>query len=88
MQYRLSELNLSAGDKLFLYTDGVPEACNKNNEMFTVERTIQALNQDKGASPGELLNNVRTSIACFVKDGEQFDDLTMMCVEYMGIEKE
>ncbi len=46
---------------------------------------IDALNIHPDAGPEELLKNVRDSVDAFVKDAEQFDDLTMLCVEYMGI---
>ena len=78
------ELQLEPGAKLFLYTDGVPEATDARNELFGTERMIRALNVDPGAAPDQLLSNVRRSVDVFVKDAEQFDDLTMLCMEYKG----
>ncbi len=75
---------LHPGDKLFVYTDGVPEATNAEEELFGNERMIAALNQDPKAPPERILKNVRTSVDEFVKDTEQFDDLTMLCIEYKG----
>ena len=82
--YKEYELQLNPGDKLFLYTDGVPEATDKDDNMFGTERMIEALNTHKAADPCLLLKNVRASVNAFVKDAEQFDDLTMMCLEYKG----
>jgi sigma-B regulation protein RsbU (phosphoserine phosphatase) len=45
---------------------------------------IEALNSDPGAGPRQLLKNVRASVDAFVGTAEQFDDLTMLCVEYKG----
>ena len=84
MKYKEYELQLLPGAKLFLYTDGVPEATNAEKELFGVERMLETLNQNKGASPEELLKNMRISVDGFVKDAEQFDDLTMLALEYKG----
>ena len=82
--YKDYELSLEPGDKLFLYTDGVPEATNSDVQMFGTERMLQALNKDPKASPQQILENVRAGVKDFVKDAEPFDDLTMLCLEYKG----
>ena len=83
MIYRDYELQFSKGDKIFVYTDGVPEATNENRELFGTDRMIEALNT-KDANPKETLEIVRASVDEFVGGAEQFDDLTMVCVEYRG----
>ena len=75
---------MTPGSKLFLYTDGVPEATDANKELFGTERMLSALNAQPDASPEQTLQNVRAAVDAFVKDAEQFDDLTMLCVEYRG----
>ena len=85
ISYKEYELTLTPGSKLFLYTDGVPEATNSCNEMFGTERMIAALNIKPDASSEVILHNVREAVDSFVKDAEQFDDLTMLCVEYKGV---
>lgn len=82
--YKEYELALKPGSKLFLYTDGVPEATDAHQELFGIERMIEALNANANASPNEILNTVRSHVDGFVKDSEQFDDLTMLCMEYKG----
>ena len=52
--------------------------------MFGMERMLEALNEEPDASVRKILENVRKSIDRFVKDAEQFDDLTMLCLEYKG----
>ena len=86
MKYREYELRLQPGSKLFVYTDGVPEASNENEKLFGTERMLTALNRTADASPTEILKNVRSAVDAFVLDAEQFDDLTMLCVEYNGPE--
>ncbi len=84
VRYREYELDMTPGSKLFLYTDGVPEATNDANEMFGTKRMLAAMNEDPAASPEMILKNVRKAVDSFVKDAEQFDDLTMLCLEYKG----
>ena len=80
--YKEYTLELSHGDKLFLYTDGVPEATDSENNMYGTDRMITALNKNADGTCEEILRTVRRDISEFVKDAEQFDDLTMMCVRY------
>ena len=63
------------------------EATDAAKELFGTERMIDALNAQPDAAPEQLLRNVRAAVDGFVKDAEQFDDLTMLCVEYKGGEK-
>ena len=86
VSYSDYEIRLHPGDKLFIYTDGVPEATSSADGMFGLDRMLEALNRNSEASPEELLKNMRAAVDAFVKDDEQFDDLTMMCVEYKGKE--
>ncbi|MBQ1896246.1 MAG: SpoIIE family protein phosphatase, partial [Clostridia bacterium] len=80
--YKEYEIMLEPGSKLFLYTDGVPEATNSEEELFGTDRMLDALNTVPDASPKDILQNVRTAVDCFVKEAEQFDDITMVCVEF------
>ena len=84
IRYKNYELQLEKDDKIFVYTDGVPEATNANGELFGFERTVEALNIEPEANPENILRIVRESVDEFVGEAEQFDDLTMVCVEYRG----
>lgn len=86
VQYREYELSLAPGDKLFVYTDGVPEAEDPQSSMFGTERMLSVLNSDPEASPEGLITNVRRAVDSFAKEAEQFDDITMLCLEYIGKE--
>jgi sigma-B regulation protein RsbU (phosphoserine phosphatase) len=83
-KYSEYTLKLEPGAKLFVYTDGIPEASNLNGQMFTVERTIEQLNKDLDKSPEEILTNMKKAVDEFVENREPFDDLTMMCIHYKG----
>ena len=86
MKYRDKEyeIRLEPGAKLFLYTDGVPEATDEGNELFGTDRMIDALNKNVNAAPQEVLRNVKQAVDLFVGGAPQFDDLTMLCLEYRG----
>ena len=84
IRYKEYELRLNKGDKLFLYTDGVPEATDAKNELFGTARMIDALNACADRSPEEILACVKSVVNEFVGDAEQYDDLTMLCLEYKG----
>ena len=84
VKYREYELQLNPGDKIFVYTDGIPEATSENEEMFGTKRMISALNACADESPGVILKEMRKAVDAFVGEAEQFDDLTMMCLEYKG----
>lgn len=78
------EIRLEKGDKIFVYTDGVPEATNTEDEQFGTERTEAALNIKPESDPKDILGIVRASVDDFVGNAEQYDDLTMLCLEYRG----
>ena len=82
--YREYQLKLEAGSRLFLYTDGLPEATDTENRMFGIERTLKSLNEVKNGTPREVLDHVTKSVADFVGSAPQFDDTTMLCLDYRG----
>ena len=84
MRFENYTINMKPGSKLFVYTDGVPEATDADDRLFGVERTVSSLNKAKNASAQTLLETVDADVREFVGGAEQFDDLTMMCVEYYG----
>ncbi|MBQ6451896.1 MAG: SpoIIE family protein phosphatase [Solobacterium sp.] len=79
--YKDFEIQLGKGDKLFLYTDGAPEATRSDNQMYGMERLVQALNDHRQDTPKQILEGVHQSINEFVGEAPQFDDLTMLCLE-------
>jgi sigma-B regulation protein RsbU (phosphoserine phosphatase) len=83
-KYKEYELTLEPGSKLFLYTDGLPEATDAAGNMFGSERILSSLNEITEGSPEAVLGSIRKAVDAFVDSAEQFDDLTMMCVEYKG----
>ena len=84
-RYRENSIELKPGDTLFLYTDGVTEATDANNQLYGEERLISVLNNNKDSMPEKLLAAVNADINKFVGDAPQFDDITMLALRYHGI---
>lgn len=78
MKYKESEFDLVPGDKFYVYTDGVPEANNQDNELFTLDRTLEVLNKHKDESMDNLLISMKNEIDRYADSAEQFDDITMV----------
>ena len=85
-RYREYEITLEKGDSLFVYTDGVPEATNAENELFGTDRMLEALNQNPDAASEEVIRQVQKAMEVFVKQAPQFDDITMLSMIYKGKE--
>ena len=84
MEYKDYDFKLEKGDRLFLYTDGVPEATNASSELFGTGRMLSSLNKAKHEDSKSLLHSVKKDIDEFVGKAPQFDDITMVSVEYFG----
>ena len=81
-KYKETELQLTEGDTLFLYTDGVTEASTKEDELYGNDRLLACLTGCADADVRTMLENVKKSVDDFVRDNEQFDDITMLCFKW------
>ena len=86
IQYTTHQIKLEKGDRLFVYTDGVTEATNAENELYGEERLLQIMKTTDKKTPREVLELVRNDINAFVKDAPQFDDITMLEMYFLGDE--
>ena len=86
VRYRAGELTLSPGDRLFLYTDGVPEATNTENKLYGEDRLITFMNQNATVDAVTLLPALKSNIDEFVGEAPQFDDITMLMFDYKPTE--
>lgn len=82
MRYQCGSMQLEPGDKIFQYTDGVTEATNQEMELYGMERLGEILCRNVDAEPQKLLESVKEDIDAFVGEALQFDDITMLCLEY------
>ncbi len=84
IRFKEHEFQLYPGDTLYVYTDGVPEATNADNELYGTARMLDALNKDLNADLKTMLKNVKDDVDKFVGDAPQFDDMTMLGMHYFG----
>ena len=82
-RYKDYEFTLEKGGILFLYTDGVAEATNAQNELFGTARMLEILNHEKVTDMKQLLTNMKKAVDHFVGDAPQFDDLTMLAIRLL-----
>ena len=87
IRYRSGSVQLNPGDKIFQYSDGVPEAMNSENEQYGMNRLERVLSKNSDKSPTELLPEVKADLDAFVGMAEQFDDITMLCVRFNSKDK-
>ncbi len=85
VKYRMGTMKLEPGDKLFQYTDGVTEATNAHEELYGMGWLEAVLNKYGDCPPMELLPAVKADIDEFVGEAPQFDDITMLCLEYKKV---
>ena len=83
-KYKDYEIQMMPGDAIFVYTDGVPEANNAEGEFYGMERLEKALNRIPGHDPQHILQGIKADVDAFTGEASQFDDLTMLCLEYKG----
>ena len=82
VRYRVGEITLCPGDRLFLYTDGVPEATNIDNKLYGEDRLLSFMNQNASMKAVNLLPALKANIDEFVGEAPQFDDITMLMFDY------
>lgn len=82
IKFKDYEIDLKYGDEIFVYTDGIPEAIDKDIKQYGTERLLSALNANKDIPLDRLLPRVRNDLAQFVGEADQFDDVTMLGFKY------
>jgi len=82
--YRQYEVILRHGDELLLYTDGVTEAVNNDNELFSDRRLLETVNNNLDLPLREFTVSLKCEIDKFAEGAEQADDITMLVLRYTG----
>ena len=77
-RYKQEQLELSVGDEMFFYTDGVTEATNTNDKLYGDERLLRCLDENRDEEIGEQIKMLKANIDEFAAGREQFDDITVM----------
>ena len=86
IKYRANELTLNKGDRIFLYTDGVTEATDKNEALYGEARLQSYIEKNRALSADALLSGLKEDIDKFAGDAPQFDDITMLLFDYKNKE--
>jgi sigma-B regulation protein RsbU (phosphoserine phosphatase) len=84
LRFKEHPFELNPGDSLFVYTDGVPEATNINNELYGTDRMLEVLNRDPSQDMETLLKLTKKEMDAFVGTAPQFDDVTMLGFKFFG----
>jgi serine phosphatase RsbU (regulator of sigma subunit)/catechol 2,3-dioxygenase-like lactoylglutathione lyase family enzyme len=79
----IGECQLRPGDTLALYTDGITESCNSNDEQFGEHRLIEALQRHRGSCSQATLASIVDEVQCF-SPHEQHDDITLIIAKHRG----
>ena len=80
--YSAACFEMKPGDRLVQYSDGVPEATDIKEELYGMERLNKYLNSNKELAPQQLLEGLLVDVNKFVGSAPQFDDITMLCLEF------
>ena len=80
-KYKQDEMHLDKGDTVFLYTDGVTEANNNKNDLYSEERLLNKLNDNKNEPISNIISKIRQDVDLFAGEIPQFDDITMLGIK-------
>jgi sigma-B regulation protein RsbU (phosphoserine phosphatase) len=83
-EYQSSRVQVEPGDYLVIYTDGVSEASNTQNELFEEARLRAIIEEFKGNNVTELGDSIREGMRVFTQGAAQSDDITILVIEYKG----
>lgn len=82
IKYRQNEITIAPGDRLLLYTDGVTEATNSQNQLYGEERLSAFMNAHSDEKAEDILQDLKSDIYAFQGEAPQFDDITMLMLDY------
>lgn len=81
-KYSEKVIDLQAGDVFVLYTDGITEAFNRNNEMFEETRLLAAVRECGSArQAGEMVTHIVQKVRDFTGDASQSDDMAIIAIK-------
>ena len=83
-KYKKYELQLQPGDQIYLYTDGVTEAYNTNDELYGEDRLLSIVNDSKSLDAKGMCQAIRKDVETFSNGAVQSDDITMLSFIYFG----
>jgi len=84
--YRSKTMALQRGDLIVLYSDGVTEAMNRDQELYSDQRFIELMHTLKDRSVDEIIRGIIESVDAFCQDEPRSDDITLMAIRFNGPE--
>lgn len=81
IDYKLEKLNLNVGDTVLLFTDGITESRNKDNEEFEEKRMIQLMNKHSKIGAEDLIEKINQELEEFTVGTEPSDDQTIVVIK-------
>ena len=82
--FEIYETKLEQGDSIYLYTDGITEAFNNNNEMYGEDRLLKCINSTKNKNVEDLVQTIISDVNAFAGGIMQSDDMTMLIYQHNG----
>jgi sigma-B regulation protein RsbU (phosphoserine phosphatase) len=82
LDFPTNRLMLAPGDTVVLYTDGVPEALNEDEDFFTGERLLEVLSRLGPSEASRISDTVMSAVKDFAGKAQQSDDITVMALRY------
>jgi len=79
-----SQVMLKPGDTLLLYTDGITEAMNRENQFFSDQALLEAVGSCRDTSPESLIACIMAAVKSFAGDEAPSDDMTLLALRYRG----
>ena len=84
IEYKELSIDLEPGDALFMYTDGVTEAMNLEEQFYSDQRLINEITK-RASEPSEYtVKGIKSDIKSFVGKASQYDDIAMLMIKYTG----
>jgi sigma-B regulation protein RsbU (phosphoserine phosphatase) len=82
--YETGHLQMEPGDTLFLYTDGVTEAMNPQQQFFGLKRLRELVSESREQGPEAMISRVTQALETFAEGAPASDDITMLAVRWFG----
>jgi len=86
-KFKHEVIKINPNDHILLYTDGVTEAFNNNGEVFSEEKLLSVIQENKITDSSSMVQKIQDEIKNFTIDAEQSDDITILAITYHGIGK-
>ncbi|WP_462325889.1 SpoIIE family protein phosphatase [Desulfoplanes sp.] len=83
-EFGSEELDMHENDMLFVYSDGVTEAKNTADDLYSEPRLLEQLNGGHKETARRVIEEIREDVLGFSKNAEQYDDITMLCLAFRG----